>query len=454
MANLVDRVSHTLELAQQIVFELEVKDFFRALSITKCLRESQVPDHVWEEHFMRLGYSRYAIRRTSHPLKTCYMRTTQAIDAISHGVKPEASLLRLRDKLGGRYEFQFDRNDGALAPLILRSLPDYAGDECDIFVLDVDELRLLFTKVEGFPQCAMICGPVLLGREYSLEGPWQAEGPLYRHPLEAITTKAARKNCEFYEHFILTVHVMYHKAVRRVFQTWLDVWDIQGTKLEEILFLKEGFMCDGFHSHDGHHYVTMYGSPWAEDGPQTVQTWDLERMELTYEYTIPQENKDKGHFCIANDGIVYFWDEEKQPFKYWSVDGRPVSRKMAEMKWDSLPRCPGIFSYGSRVLSTKWLTLYTNKGDVVKRYNLKREGEYHLEAGVLFDRFFFRISWRGKSKSASLVVYSKAGEKLAWSRLRVRGSNFSWFIDISGRLVLVWDKSQCVETIDFRGILE
>ncbi|KAJ0148720.1 NAD-specific glutamate dehydrogenase [Fusarium oxysporum f. sp. albedinis] len=74
MANSADRVFHTLELAQQIVFELELKDFFRALSITKRLWESQVPNHVWEEHLMRLGYPLQAIRQTSYSLKTCYTR--------------------------------------------------------------------------------------------------------------------------------------------------------------------------------------------------------------------------------------------------------------------------------------------------------------------------------------------------------------------------------------------
>jgi hypothetical protein len=89
MANSADRVFHTLELAQQIVFELELKDFCRTLSITKRLWESKVPDHVWEEQLMRLGYPRHDIRRTSHPLRTCYRSVSQAADDISHGVKPE-----------------------------------------------------------------------------------------------------------------------------------------------------------------------------------------------------------------------------------------------------------------------------------------------------------------------------------------------------------------------------
>jgi hypothetical protein len=374
--------------------------------------------------------------------------------------------LKLKDKLEGRYTFEFDRHDDMVAPLIIRSSPGNTEDERDIFVLDLDEPRLLFTKVEKFPGCAMILGPVLMGREYSDSD--EDAPPIVVYSLEDWSLMARftnthlgsdelypyLRNCQVYKHFILIVHVMYHKTAPGVIQTWFDIWDIQGTQRGEILFPKEGFVCDAFHSHAGNHYLTIHSSPWVENGPETVQTWDLERMELTYEYAISQDDMDKGYSCEPGSGIVYLWAEKEKPFEYWTVDGRPVSRKVAKMEWESFSCHPGMFSDGSRIVTSKWLTLYTKEGDVVKRYNVKSEDDYYLEAGVLFDRFFFSISWREKSKSASLVVYSKTGEKLAWTRLRVRGRYFSWFIDISERLVLVWDARRYVETVDFRGLLQ
>ncbi|KAH7215009.1 hypothetical protein DER44DRAFT_806155 [Fusarium oxysporum] len=222
-----------------------------------------------------------------------------------------------------------------------------------------------------------------------------------------------------------------------VIQTWFDIWDVQGTKRGEIIVAKQGFADDPFHSNADSHYLTILSNAWFEDGQQTIQTWDLERMES---------------FLPYKNGIVYICDDSGRISEHWAVDGRPISRKMADMEWNS--DRSRKFSDGSRIVWAKWLTLYTNEGDVVQRFKVKQGKGYRLEAGILFDRFFFSISWREKSKHATLTVYSKTGKKLTSSRVAVRGRCLRWFIDIAGRLVLIRDTCTSMEIVDFRGLLQ
>ncbi|PCD28967.1 hypothetical protein AU210_011512 [Fusarium oxysporum f. sp. radicis-cucumerinum] len=464
MANSADRVFHTLELAQQIVFELELKDFFRALSITKRLWESQVPNHVWEEHLMRLGYPLQAIRQTSHSLKTCYTRISQAADAISHGASPRSNLIRLKNELGGNYTYEYHYDGDMAAPLIIQSSsPDKAGDKCNIFAIDLEDPRLLFTDVENFPKDVVLSGTALLGIDYSVDDIDSPPVVLYSLDDWSLITKFTNthlgngemiiwfRDYQLYKNFILISYIMFNQT-EGVIQTWFDIWDVQGTKRGEIIVAKQGFADDPFHSNADSHYLTILSNPWFEDGQQTIQTWDLERMELTYECTISQADMDEDHSCHTKNGIVYICDGSGRISEYWAVDGRPISRKMADMEWNS--DRSRKFSDGSRIVWAKWLTLYTNEGDVVQRFKVKQGKGYCLEAGILFDRFIFSISWREKSKHATLMVYSKTGKKLTSSRVAVRGRCLRWFIDIAGRLVLIWDTCTCMEIVDFRGLLQ
>ena len=101
---------------------------------------------------------------------------------------------------------------------------------------------------------------------------------------------------------------------------------------------------------------------------------------------------DKDHCCHTTNGIAYICDGLAKVSEYWAVDGRPISRKVAEMEFNS--DHSRKFSDGSRILWEKWLTLYTKEGDVVQRFKVKQvEGQYYLEAGILFDRFIFCISY-------------------------------------------------------------
>ncbi|KAF4503157.1 hypothetical protein FAGAP_588 [Fusarium agapanthi] len=464
MANSADRVFHTLELAQQIVFELELKDFFRALSITKGLWESRVPNHVWEEHLMRLGYPLHTIRQTRHSLESCYMSISQAADAISHGVSPGSNRMRLEDELGGNHRYEYHYDGDMAAPLIIQSSPpDKASDKCNIFAIDLEDLRLLFTDIENIPKDVVFNGTILLGVDHSLDDIESPPVVLYSLDDWSLTNKLINTRLsndeninwlgdyQLYHNFILITHVMFNQTMD-VTETWMDIWDVEGTKRGEIIIPEQGVADDPFHSDDGSHYLTILSSPSLDNVPRTMQTWDLERMELTYECTISQEDVDQNHGYHTTNGVVYICDDLAEISEYWAVDGRPISRKVAEMEFNS--GYSRKFSDGSRIVWDKWLTLYTKEGDVVQRFKVKQVyGYYCLEAGILFDRFIFSISWREKSKHATLMIYSKTGEKLTRTRLDVRGRCLRWFIDIAGRLVLIWDMSTCMEIVDFRGLL-
>ncbi|KAF5677504.1 gluconate 5-dehydrogenase [Fusarium denticulatum] len=348
MANSADRVFHTLELAQQIVFELELKDFFRALLITKGLWESRVPNHVWEEHLMRLGYPLHTIRQTRYSLKSCYMSISQAADAISHGVSPGSNLMRLEDELGGNHTYEYHYDGDMAAPLIIQSSPpDKVTDKCNIFAIDVEDLRLLFADVEDFPRGVAFNGTVVLGVDYSV-------GDIYTPPVVlynlydwslvnkfTITRPSNAENInwlrdyQLYNNFILVTSVIFNQA-EELIQTSFDVWDVQGTKHGEIVVPDEqGFADDPFYSNDSSHYLTILSNPLFENRLQTtIQTWDLERMELTYKHTISQEDMDKDHCCHTTNGIAYICDGLAKVSEYWAVDGRPISKKVAEMEFN------------------------------------------------------------------------------------------------------------------------
>jgi hypothetical protein len=394
------------------------------------------------------------------------MSISQAADALSHGVSPGSNLMRLEDELGGnhRYEYHFD---GDMAPplIIQSSLPAKVSDKCNIFAIDAEDLRLLFTDVENFPRSVVFNGTALLGLDHSagdINTP-----PVILFNLDdwslvnkfTITRPSNDENMnwlrdyQLYNNFIVVTSVIFNQA-EELIQTSFDVWDVQGTKHGEIIVPDEqGFADDPFHSSDGRHYLTILSNPLFKNRLQTtIQTWDLEQMELAYKYTISQEDMEKYHCCHTTNGIVYICDDLAKVSEYWTVDGRPISRKVAEMEFNS--DHSRKFSDGSIIVWEKWLTLYNKEGDVVQRFKVKQvQGHYYLEAGILFDRFIFCISWREKSKYATLMVYSKMGEKLTWTRLDVRGRCLRWFVDIAGRLVLIWDRSPCMEIIDFRGLL-
>ncbi|KAF5630574.1 hypothetical protein F52700_7255 [Fusarium sp. NRRL 52700] len=438
MTNLADRVFHTLELAQQIVFELELKDFFRASLITKGLWESRVPNRVWEEHLTRLGYSLHTIRQTRHCLKSCYLSISQAVDAISHGVSPRSNLMRLEDELGGNHTYEYHYDGDMAAPLIIQSTPPHkAAEKCNIFAIDLEDLRLLFTDVENFPGDVVFNGTVLLGVDYSvndIDSPpvvlyslddWSLMNMLTNTRLSNNEGMSWLRDCQLYNNFIIISYVVFDQA-QDVIQTWMDIWDVQGTKRGEIIVPEQGFTADLFHYNDGSHYLTIVSNPLFGDRRQTnIQTWDLERLELTYEYTTSQEDMDQDQHCHATNGIVYICNDLAEISEYWAVEGRPISRKVAEMKFNS--DYSTKFSDGSRIAWDKWLTLYTKEGDVVQRFKVRQvKWFYCLEAGILFDRFIFSISWREKSKRATLMICSKTGEKLTRTRLDVRGRD-AWF---------------------------
>ncbi|CCT74106.1 uncharacterized protein FFB20_01114 [Fusarium fujikuroi] len=367
--------------------------------------------------------------------------------------------MRLQDELGRNYAYKYHYDSDMAAPLIAKtSRPVNAAEKCNIFMVDLEDLRLLFTDVENFPEYAVFNGTFHLGMDCSVDDIASPPVVLYSVDDWSLINKFTDthlnsdgginwlRNFQIYNNFILITYVMFDQ-IWDITQIWMDIWDVQGTKRGEIMVPEQGFADDPFRSKDGSHYLTILSNPLFESVPQTVQTWDLERMELTYECTITQEDRDKDHGCHATNGIVYICNNLTEISEYWAVDGRPISRKVTEMEFNS--NHSRKFSDGSRIVWDKWLTLYTKEGDVVKQV----KGYYRLEAGILFDRFIFSMSWREKSKHAIFMVHSKTEKKLAWNSLDVRGRCLRWFINIGGRLVLIWDMSTCMEIVDFRGLL-
>ncbi|KAF4451359.1 hypothetical protein F53441_5625 [Fusarium austroafricanum] len=491
MTDAADRVFHTLELAQQIVFELELKDFFRALAITRALWEGQIPDCVWEEHFMRLGYPDYAIRRTSQPLRACYMCISQAIDAINHEVSPSSTLLKMKDKCGGKFVYSRCHED-MTAPLVFQS-SWFGFDVTDVFMLDLEELRLLHAKTKTSPDYLTFKGSTVIGfeyknqhddidnaevggedseadeesdededREFSYET-LQYGGAKYVvlrkledwsliakfDPKHSGINESACwwKNFRLYDEFLI---VSYHLGQEK---TLFEIWDSKGSKHGEIVFPAFAVYQYDYHSSFGNHYLTIYALP--NRTPKIAQTWNLDRVELVFEHTMSEENL----HLQARNGILYKYSwRDPLPVDYWAVDGRSISRKASEMLWKFSPLSGRAFSDGTKVIWEDWLTLYTSEGDIVRRYDLKNnedEGCY-LEGGILFDRFFFSIFWFEESSCASLVVYSKTGEELTSMLLERQDRVFTWFVDVMGRLVLVYEDDECqmdeLEMIDFRGI--
>ncbi|KAM0201730.1 hypothetical protein ACHAPA_003828 [Fusarium lateritium] len=454
MANSADQVFHTLELAQQIVYELELKDLFRALPITKGLWESKVPDYVWEEHLERLGYPSHVMQETSQSLRTSYLCISQAVDAISRGVSPVSTI----DKIGLKRQKPFINascEKDMVPPLVCQSSSsDFTT--CDIYTLDCGELRLLHADKSMAPKCLAFNGASVMG--------WEPEHYIVVRKLEdwslmsrfenniLLNVDAGSAEWEVYEDFIIS-HYSFRPEGADQRHTMVEFWDNRGSKRGEVVFPTGGSI--NYYSYKGNHYVTI-SSRWL------IQSWNLKSLELDYEYAISEEDQNDGLYIVIREGIIFQWNisnPESRKLDYWAADGRHVTRKLSSMILKFDPDWGRIFSDGSRVTWRSWLTLYDNEGEVVKRSDLKnnlRVGDA-LRGGILFDRFFFSIFHFEESSCASLVIYSKTGEELTSMLLERQDRWYTWFVDILGRLVIVYGDADGgldeLEIVDFRGIL-
>ncbi|KAM0352921.1 hypothetical protein ACHAPU_001805 [Fusarium lateritium] len=457
MANSADQVFHTLELAQQIVYELELRDLFKALSITKSLWESKVPDSVCAEHLKRLGYPHHVIRKTSQSLWTSYHRITQAVDAISRGVSPISTINKIRTKRQKPFINASCEKD-MVAPLVCQSSsPDFTT--CDVYTLDCGELRLLHAGTSTSPKCLAFNGTSVMGwedehhivirklKDWSLMARFESNTPSGTE-----TGFRPEKEWDVYEDFIISHYSIRSEDLNQQ-QIMFEFWDRQGSKRGEVVFPTTGNI--NYYSYKDSHYIAVAGQ-WL------IKSWNLESLELNYEYVIPDEDQDGGMYFFVKEGVVFHWntsDPVSRKLRHWTVDGRHISKQVAMLILKFDPDWGRMFSDGTRVTWRSWLTLYDNEGEVVRRYDLKnnlRVGD-SLRGGILFDRFFFSIFHFGDSSCASLVVYSKTGEELTSMLLGRQGRWFTWFVDILGRLVIVYEDADGgldeLEIIDFRGKL-
>ncbi|CAG7565130.1 unnamed protein product [Fusarium equiseti] len=162
--DVADRVFHTLELAQQIVYELELGDLFRALPITKELWESRVPDRVWIDHLKRLGYPDYVIRDTSYCLRTCYLSISQAVVGIRGYVAPVFKRTKMETIRKKRY-MRSSCTQQMEPPFVLHSSNRHGGG--DLYILDGDDLSLVKTDVLVLPSKRVFNGSYVTATEDS-----------------------------------------------------------------------------------------------------------------------------------------------------------------------------------------------------------------------------------------------------------------------------------------------
>ncbi|KAJ4267334.1 hypothetical protein NW762_003438 [Fusarium torreyae] len=456
MASSADRVFHTLELAQQIVYELEIKDLFKALPITKALWTSNAPDYIWREHLSRLGFLDYALQ-TSYCLRTLYLRISQTIDAINHGVNP-VSTLRKVEKPEGQYDFVITAFEEDMdAPLVSRtSNQDFSIN--DIYVLNEGGLQLLcknnaFQPIKHMLRCSSVLGYENNSIVIRRLADWSVTA---RFDLCTIfgtdNPNIAALRWGIHEGYFIR-EKLFQKQRRGNLHTLFEIWDKQASKRGEFSYPGNGGKY--FYSRLGRHYMTAVSVFHA-------RTWNLDSLELVFQYTLSDEDRDEQRYFKYREGIVFLCDGSDIPTfeRYWPVDGRQVPRKRAEMIRVSRPGSMREFSDGSRILWSKWLTLYNSEGDKVRRFDLKQnwsEGCY-LNGGILFDQFFYSIFHFEESSCASLIVYSKTGDELTSMLLDRQGRSFTCSVDVLGRLVIAYETNELgldeLEIIDFRGILD
>ncbi|RSL69981.1 hypothetical protein CEP54_002044 [Fusarium duplospermum] len=440
MAHPADRVFHTLELAQHIVHHLEEKDLFLALGITKALWKSKEPVSAWREYIRRLGYADSLIDQYTdrYHLRDIYLRICRSADAISRGTNSECKRIDIRGE---------DQDDSLVCMgkqdvhYLSRQVEE---DEIDIYTLDHRGMKLLH---KGKNMRLMSCfdkSSRLLGNEddeivvrnikdWSLSGSY---GP-YR-PLQEWWTQGRH---------VLTFHVTNEGETSK---TIFEVWDAYGVKRGELAHPGYGY---------SYHDLEKPGESLMATGSERhIRVWDLDTLKCVYEYSAPEENP--GAMLELHQNIVYYTRHIGLWFTdFWTTDGSPITRARAELvtransSW-----CK--FSDGTMITYPWDLTLCDPEGVELFAIdcNSNREETYELDAGILFDRFFFLVikmneREEGVVKPAELKIYAKDGEELGSTILRKGGRTHRWFVDIFGRLVFIYldrnDALEELEVVDF-----
>ncbi|KAH7173722.1 uncharacterized protein B0J16DRAFT_376329 [Fusarium flagelliforme] len=349
-----DRVFHTLELAQQIVYGLELGDFFRALPITKELWESKVPDRVWIDHLKRLGYPDYVIRNTSHCLRTCCLSISQAAVAIGDGVPPVSKRIKMETIRNKHYLYSKCEQDTE-PPFVLQSSDD---GETDLYILDGDDLKLIKSDVLAPPFHRMFNGSHILARENneSFVQRKLQDWSLTATYFDQVSSEESypRRDWHFYDKFVVSTYLLPGDSEEEM-NLMIEFWDKQARKRGESIFhvtdlysenypntlprFEDGSYdmkqllsprpwpgCMHYFSDQANHYLT-YGNQ------NSIKSWDVETLEVTFERSLSVEDKkERGCSLAVEDGIIFLRDKSLPEGTTcgWAVNGKRISNTVAE----------------------------------------------------------------------------------------------------------------------------
>ncbi|KAM0306678.1 hypothetical protein ACHAPM_001251 [Fusarium culmorum] len=494
-----DHVFHILEIAQLIVCGLELKDLFRALPITRDLWETRdkIPDRVWAHHLRRLDYPDYVIRDTSYCLQTSYISIAQAVDGISRGVRPKSERIITKDYGKGKY-IRLSCEGNMEPPLMFLSFNPgiYRNPRGNIYTLDGIILKLLTKR--GEEPFHRICD----SNSVLVSGPNRS---FKARRLKDWSLTARFKNfnlpdgTEIERYFLFNdKHVvsMYKFPRKEWDDEWdyvngmghdymVELWDYDGQKRGELILHGVLWSEMSLSSINGCQYFTVTSSS------SRATSWSLDTLDIVFERSLSTEEKRKGYTLRVRGGVLDLLSSSDEILGHWLVDGGETSVEVAEMLRDCA-YCPiRKFSDGHRVSwGPRHPVLWDKEGKPIKDFpwqddEIRRRGlvrcanrffgfptteemtsawSVKWTVGILFDRFFFIISFLPYSCIAAfrqplLVVYSKKGVALTSKLLHsdMKGMHLTWFIDILGRLVIIYHRFSGItdewEVIDFRGNL-
>ncbi|OBS25718.1 hypothetical protein FPOA_06253 [Fusarium poae] len=237
-----------------------------------------------------------------------------------------------------------------------------------------------------------------------------------------------------------------------------------------------------FYSNGECEYITMM----PHYSPERVISWRLDTTSVTmFDHSLSPDQLWEGlHFQIGY-GVVNVLDKDGKVSHYWAVDGRDVSKPVASMLAECASYQTLTFSDGCRVKLAKDSCVYDKTGRRIRGLlaqdsdrRRRRLNAVHLAGrplptkhdllnsmyqcgGIIFDRFILTISFLPSSSFVEfsetlLILYSKEGDMLGEWMLEREEREITWFVDILGRLVVMYSKAgrlEEIEVLDFRGDL-
>ncbi|CZS82652.1 unnamed protein product [Fusarium graminearum] len=329
--SVADRVFHILEIAQLIVCELELKDLFRALPITRDLWETRdkIPDRVWAHHLRRLGYPDYVIRDTSYCLRTSYISIAQAVHGISRGVRPKSERIITKDYGKGKY-IRLSCEGNMEPPLMfLSSNPGiYRNPRGNMHTLDGIVLKLLTKRgEEPFHRICDSNSALVSGPNRSFKA----------RRLKDWSLTARFKNFNLPD----------------------------GTEIERYFFIQRQTRGQhmSFSSINGCQYFTVTSSS------SRATTWRLDTLDIVFERSLSTEEKRKGYTLRLRGGVLDLLSSSGEILGHWLVDGGETSAEVAEMLRDCA-YCPiRKFSDGHRVsCDLRHPVLWDKEGNPIKDF--------------------------------------------------------------------------------------